>query len=98
MCASDSFLFLPLQKKITQYILFPLPNCAAPPLIIPHDHLPLFALGFTDSELLLQQLHSLGQLLVPEAEAVHLLLLLPQALVPLLQLLLTKTTTNMCRA
>lgn len=48
------------------------------------DHLPLFAFGLTHSELLLQQLHPLGQLLVPEAETVHLLLLLPQALVPLL--------------
>lgn len=61
---------------------------AAPPLINLHDHLPLFPLGFTDSELLLEKLHPLGQLLVPEAQTVHLLLLLPQALVPLLQLLL----------
>lgn len=54
------------------------------------DHLPLFAFGFAHGELLLQQLHSLGQLLVPEAETVHLLLLLPQALVPLLQLVLVR--------
>lgn len=52
------------------------------------DHLALFALGFTQGQLLLQQLHPPGQLLVPEAEAVHFLLLLPQALVPLLQLFL----------
>lgn len=52
------------------------------------DHLPLFAFGFTHGELVLQQLHSPGQLLIPEAETVHLLLLLPQALVPLLQLVL----------
>ena len=51
-------------------------------------YLALFTLGLTGDQLLLQQLHPLGQLLVPEAQAVHLLLHLPQALVPLLQLVL----------
>lgn len=76
--------------ETTQYIKFPLYNCVDTSFYVPlpHDHLPLFALGFTNSQLLLKQLHPLGQLLVSEAETVHLLLLLPQALVPLLQLLL----------
>jgi len=65
-------------------------------LNFPHDHLPLLALGFTDREFLLKQLHPFGQLLVPEAETVHLLLLLPEALVPQLKLLLMKTMTNTC--
>lgn len=80
------------EKKIHSTVCCKSP-AAAPSLISPHDHLPLFALGFTDSELLLEQLHPLGQLLVPEAQTVHLLLLLPQALVPLLQLLLLGNTS-----
>lgn len=51
-------------------------------------HLPLFAFGLAGRQLLLKQLHPLGQLLVSEAQTVHFLLLLPQTLIPLLQLLL----------
>lgn len=51
-------------------------------------HLALFTLGLGDLQLVLQQLHSFGQLLVPEAQAVHLLLGFTQALFTLLHLLL----------
>lgn len=55
------------------------------------SHFAPLALALGQQQLLLQQLHSLGQLLVPEAQAVHLLLHLPEALLLLLQLILTDT-------
>lgn len=51
-------------------------------------YLALFTLGLSDLQLLLQKLHSFGQLLVPEAQAVHLLLGFTQTLFSLLHLVL----------